>query len=143
MKTLFIIILALFSQIAMADTIGLHVASWHSESGYNNKNPGLYYKADNGFTVGAYCNSESHSARFKTASSCELSSYVGVTKEVAVTENLSAGATAFLVHGYKRAPIIPAVAATALVANHLRVMVIPPVKGYTPMVVSFGVETKF
>ena len=143
MKFAISLILALFSQFALADTIGVHVGSWHSEPGYNNSNPGLYYKADNGFTVGAYCNSESRSERFKNASNCQVSSYVGVTKEVAVNENLSVGAVAFVVHGYKRASIMPALAATALVANHLRVMVIPPVKGVTPMVVSFGVETKF
>ena len=137
------LLVTLFSQFTSADTIGFHVGSWHSDAGYNNVNPGVYYKADSGLTIGGYCNSESRSKRFKSADICEVSAYVGYTKDYAVTNNLRIGGTAFLVTGYQKAKIIPAAAASILIADHLRVMVIPEVKGYTPMVVSFGIETKF
>lgn len=40
-----------------AQTVGLHLASVHSKSGYNNVNPGVYVNLD-GWTVGTYYNSE-------------------------------------------------------------------------------------
>ena len=43
---------------ALADTIGLHIGSHHFPAkNYNNSNPGLYYRTDEGWTVGGYCNS--------------------------------------------------------------------------------------
>lgn len=41
-----------------ADTIGVHVGSYHF-SGYkfNNFNPGVYWRGDSGFTLGGYRNS--------------------------------------------------------------------------------------
>lgn len=42
---------------AQAQTLGLHVATWHDRSGYNNINPGVYVRTDSGFTAGAYRNS--------------------------------------------------------------------------------------
>ncbi len=43
---------------AMADTIGLHIGSHHMPAkNYNNSNPGMYYRTDEGWTVGAYRNS--------------------------------------------------------------------------------------
>ena len=44
---------------AMAGTLGVHIGSHHFPSkDFNNVNPGLYYVADNGATVGTYYNSE-------------------------------------------------------------------------------------
>lgn len=41
-----------------ADVVGVHLGSIHSpKRDYNNFNPGIYYKMDNGFTVGTYRNS--------------------------------------------------------------------------------------
>ncbi len=43
---------------AQAGTIGLHVASHHAPAkNYNNSNPGIYYRNDEGWTAGAYRNS--------------------------------------------------------------------------------------
>ena len=43
---------------ARAGTIGLHLASAHMpERHFNNTNPGLYYRSDEGWTAGAYRNS--------------------------------------------------------------------------------------
>lgn len=38
--------------------VGVHVASAHTEQGYNGVNPGLYARWDSGLTAGAYYNSE-------------------------------------------------------------------------------------
>lgn len=73
---------ALLATSANADTVGIHIASWHSEQGLNNINPGLYYRTDAGWTAGAYCNSESRSARFPDASRCQVSAYAGRSFEV-------------------------------------------------------------
>jgi hypothetical protein len=40
-----------------AATLGLHLGTAHSRSGFNGVNPGLYVRADNGLTVGAFRNS--------------------------------------------------------------------------------------
>jgi hypothetical protein len=43
---------------ARADTVGLHLASHHFPSKhYNNSNPGIYYRVDEGWTAGYYRNS--------------------------------------------------------------------------------------
>ncbi len=52
-------------------TFGLHLATAHSSSRYNDDNPGLYLRLENGFTAGSYYNS----AR-------KQSSYIGVTLPV-------------------------------------------------------------
>ena len=44
---------------ATAGTLGIHIGSQHFPSkDYNNVNPGVYYIADDGATVGTYYNSE-------------------------------------------------------------------------------------
>jgi hypothetical protein len=42
---------------ASAGTVGLHIASYHDAPGFNNTNPGLYVKLDNGVVIGGYHNS--------------------------------------------------------------------------------------
>jgi hypothetical protein len=42
----------------MPSVVGLHVASAHTQSGYNGINPGVYARWDSGLTAGAYFNSE-------------------------------------------------------------------------------------
>ena len=79
MRHLIAFILALLSLSVQADTIGLHLGSVHSESGFNNVNIGAYYRADSGTTVGAYCNSESRSTRYPHAKRCQISAYAGYT----------------------------------------------------------------
>ena len=81
------------AQDCKAGTIGIHVASVHSQSGYNNFNPGLYYKHDNGATVGTFRNSERRQ-----------SFYAAWTWEF-FDERL--GLTAGAVTGYSRAAVFP------------------------------------
>ncbi|MEO8151578.1 MAG: hypothetical protein ABI605_00810 [Rhizobacter sp.] len=48
----------LLAPCAMADTIGFHIGSQHIPAKtYNNVNPGIYYRTDEGWTAGAYRNS--------------------------------------------------------------------------------------
>ena len=88
------ILLALVAGAAQADTLGLHVASWHSTPGYNNVNPGAYWRSDDGLTVGAYCNSQSRSPRFPDAPRCSLARYIGLTTDlgpVSITAGMIGG----------------------------------------------------
>jgi len=52
------VILLLVSSISHAGTLGLHLQSVHNKTGFNNDNPGIYFRLDNGFTAGTYYNSE-------------------------------------------------------------------------------------
>lgn len=55
---LFASLLALVSVASHADgNIGIHVGSWHSKPGFNNFNPGVYYKSDDGWVIGTFQNS--------------------------------------------------------------------------------------
>ena len=38
--------------------LGLHMMTWHAQPGFNNINPGLYFKVESGLTGGVYYNSE-------------------------------------------------------------------------------------
>lgn len=90
-------------------TVGAHLASWHSEPGYNDRNPGLYARTAEGWTAGAYCNSESRSPLFPTAPACRVSAYAGRTWGRAIAPGLSADLTAGLITGYERAGVLPMV----------------------------------
>jgi hypothetical protein len=47
-----------FAPPAAAGTVGVHLGSIHfPQRDFNNSNPGLYYRSDGGWTVGAYRNS--------------------------------------------------------------------------------------
>jgi hypothetical protein len=52
------VVLALSAPASGADTFGLHLASVHTPARhFNNTNPGVYYRSDDGWTVGGYHNS--------------------------------------------------------------------------------------
>jgi hypothetical protein len=57
MKKLILAALVAASLSAQADTMGVHVATWHEKPGFNNVNPGLYYRTASGFQIGGYYNS--------------------------------------------------------------------------------------
>jgi len=77
-----------------ADTLGLHVASYHSRPGFCNLNPGVYYRWDNGVQVGGYRNSQ-----------CRPSLYAGwfIETEGTVRAGIGLGA----VNGYRGKGILP------------------------------------
>jgi hypothetical protein len=70
---------------ALADTIGLHIASHHAPAkNYNNSNPGIYYRSDEGWTVGGYRNSLR-----------KTSVYAGYTWKFGVLDVTTAGVTGY------------------------------------------------
>jgi hypothetical protein len=79
---------------AFAETFGVHLVSTHGDGGYNNVNPGLYFRLDNGFTAGRYVNSYKRH-----------STYVGYTAEHRAG-NLSVAVTIGAVTGYQK-PVMP------------------------------------
>jgi len=78
LKTLTILLCLLFPWLAGAQgsafdeelktqnntIVGLHLASFHSASGYNNSNPGVYVELPNHLTVGHYYNSNFHESTY-------------------------------------------------------------------------------
>ncbi len=57
--------LALLAPAARADTVGLHLASAHvPQRHFNNTNPGLYWRSDEGWTAGGYRNSLSRTSAY-------------------------------------------------------------------------------
>lgn len=63
MRTIYTALFSLLvTSASFADEVGVHIASWHDKSGYNNFNPGIYYKFDSGQTLGIYQNSVSRTS---------------------------------------------------------------------------------
>lgn len=136
----FVAALSLAGQ-ARADTWGLHLASWHTAEGYNNRNPGAYWRSPEGWTVGAYCNSESRAPRFREAAACQVSAYAGRVLDAAIVGDLRAGVMVGAVTGYRRAAILPAAIGT-LSYGPARLWVAPPI-GNGAGVLSLSVELSF
>jgi hypothetical protein len=88
----------LLSASAHAQTVGIHTVSVHENEGYNNVNPGLYLRLDNGVTLGTLRNSESRQ-----------SVYVGYTAETPAWHALRAAVTVGGITGYRAAPVMPLV----------------------------------
>lgn len=133
------LLLAVAASTAHADTIGLHVGSWHSEPGFNNVNPGAYWRGDDGWTAGAYCNSQSRSERFPDARRCKVSAYAGRLFDHEIAPGLHVGILAGAVAGYSLAPIIPAAIGT-IQYGPARLWLIPRVEKNSAAVVSLSFE---
>lgn len=105
---------------AEAQTIGLHLASWHSEPGYNNANPGLYLRTAGGWTAGGYRNSVRRN-----------STYAGWTGGVELATGLRAELTLGAITGYPAAAVLPLVAPSLRIGGDtgpaLRLTVLPKV----------------
>ena len=78
-----------------ATTLGLHIGSKHDTQGFNDTNPGVYLRLDNGSTLGTVRNSLN-----------QQSFYAGMTWGRQVTENLEVGVTVGGITGYKL-PVTP------------------------------------
>lgn len=100
MRLYIALLFAAFSLSAYAEpvTLGVHLATYHVKSGYNNVNPGVYVRWGY-FTAGTYHNSVNRQ-----------SSYVGLTYEwetpswpLVSAMALTAGA----ISGYAYRPVIP------------------------------------
>jgi len=147
-KVLFSLLLAGVLTPVLADDwaierVGAHLASWHSRPGYNNTNPGIYVRLNNGLAVGAYRNSLE-----------KTSAYVGAHFDIALSERVSAGVTAGVVSGYPGnkwrigrdlAPmLVPSVAFDVGRGIFARASLIPNVAGVNNVsVVHLSLEKRF
>lgn len=125
------------SFLAKADTIGVHLGSyhWNNTEGYNNVNPGIYYERNN-VVLGTYYNSE----RKQTV-------YAGYNFHYHLYGGLSGELTVGLATGYSRASVIPA-AIPSLVYSFgnglgIRLSVVPPVAGDIKAVAHVAVQYSF
>jgi hypothetical protein len=91
-----ITLLAFVASAATAQTVGVHTVSVHEHSGFNNVNPGLYVRLDNGLTAGFYKNSYSRE-----------SGYLAYTIET--DRQVSVALTVGGVTGYPTARVMPLV----------------------------------
>jgi len=90
--------------------LGLHLLSFHAPAkDFNNVNPGFYIRANNGFTAGAFYNSERHT-----------SVYAGVTHAFGPVD-LTFG----LITGYRRAKVLPMLAPSYKLNKAVRIVVLP------------------
>jgi hypothetical protein len=114
-----------------ADTVGLHLASIHMSSGkYNNYNPGLYWRADRGLTIGGYRNSENRN-----------SYYAGWTFE---DRSHAVGLTVGAVSGYWKkdgGKLMPLVALSVRPLDNVRIT-FTPASHRTVAVLHFSLETR-
>lgn len=117
------------------ELLGLHLTTWHSAPGFCANTPGAYAKWANGFTVGAYKNSE-----------CEhYSVYAGWTWE---TEgSVRAAVTLGVVTGYKLAPVLPMIAPSLVIdltpATALRMTYIPKLQSDGAHAINFAIQHSF
>lgn len=75
--------------------VGLHLATWHSQDGYNDINPGGYIRLDCNIVAGAYHNSESN-----------MSAYAAFAFEKPIGR-LTPFIVAGVVVGYENQPVAP------------------------------------
>lgn len=127
-------VLSIAASFAYAErTVGLHVASAHSEGHYylngkreaiNDVNPGVYYRHDNGATVGVYYNSYRRT-----------SAYVGWTFNVLSAGGFDVELTPVVLTGYDVFPgdnrlrfgVLPSVASPKFYGYRARVLGVPSV----------------
>jgi len=64
MKKLLLTSLLFLTLSSQAQTVGVHLASVHDQEGYNNDNPGIYYRDSSNFTIGTYYNSERRTSNY-------------------------------------------------------------------------------
>ncbi len=113
--------------------VGAHIGSWHSDPGYNNKNPGLYIRKDN-IQIGSYKNSINKNT-----------TYTGYVKDFDLFSGVSVGGMIGLGTGYSKT-VVPMVVTSIKLGDNVRISYIPKVKArqlYTPHVLHLSLEHKF
>lgn len=116
------------------DTLGFHVASYHSRPGFCNINPGLYYRWENGIQIGGYRNSQ-----------CRPSFYGGwfVETEGRVRAGIGLG----VVSGYRGRGILPvlmpSVAVSVTEHQSLRFIYFPKTHPKAAAVFHMTIEHRF
>ena len=140
-KTVLTMLLAVVSAAtctpAPAADLGIHLGTYHTRHGvYNNANPGVYARADNGLTAGVYLNSLS-----------KVSTYAGWTTSTQagpVELSLTLGG----ITGYPGASVLPLAVPSAAIkvdeATSLRLTWIPRVHPKVDThAFHVAIETKF
>ena len=116
--------LLLLPASALAGTVGLHLGSVHlPKKDFNNVNPGIYYRWDNGATLGTFYNSERRQ-----------SVYAGWSWQWGW-----AGLTAGAITGYRRSAVLPLLAPSVKL-GHWRVVVLPKVEKTGATVIHLTME---
>jgi hypothetical protein len=116
-----------------AATLGLHLGTAHSRSGFNGVNPGLYVRTDNGLTFGAFRNSYG-----------DPSAYAAMTLE---TRDRRFALTAGVVTGYPGPALSPLVVPSTRIPlgrHAVRLSLIPkPPKHASSAGAHLSLETEF
>lgn len=127
------------------NSIGLHLGTWHFsqnkvsskhfQGSWNNFNPGIYAKLNNGITFGTYYNSER-----------KQSFYAGKTFSKNLTNNLEIAVTAGVISGYNKT-VLPLVLPTVGYKFHqdfaVRVGFVPKVNKQGSSGLHFAIEKQF
>lgn len=117
------------------NTTGLHLGTVHFRGTWNDFNPGVYVKLNNGLTFGTYYNSER-----------KQSTYVGRTFSKNLTQNLEIAATVGIISGYNKT-VLPLVLPTVAYKFHrdfaVRVGFVPKVNKQGSAGLHFAIEKQF
>ena len=136
MKTLFTLLALFVSAMAQAQTLGIHLVSWHDKPGYNNDNPGLYLKTKEGYLIGTVKNSEGNQ-----------SYYAGRVFDYPLTRRVTGSLTVGVISGYKVSPIMPLVTPSISVRvnpiDSLRVSYLPRVNKSGSHALHLSFERRF
>ena len=136
MKTLFTLLSLFVSSLAQAQTLGIHLVSWHDKPGFNNTNPGLYLKTQEGYLVGTVKNSEN-----------AQSYYAGKVFDYPLTRKVSGSLTVGVISGYKASPLLPLVTPSVSIrvnpSDSLRVSYLPKVNKAGSHALHMSFERRF
>ena len=123
----------------LPSVVGVHIATYHDQHGFNNFNPGVYAKWESGVVAGTYYNSERHQ-----------SYYAGYTWETgALVGPVHAALTLGAVTGYRSAKVAPMVLPSIYVpfgteaSTSFRVTYVPRSSPRGPQAVHFSVDYRF
>jgi hypothetical protein len=125
------LVLSAAAQAGDGITVGAHIASWHSEPGYNNTNLGAYLRTADGWTVGTYFNSQR-----------KQSAYAGRTFSTQLADQVEASVTVGAITGYKLAPVLPLLVPSLRIGGDvgLRLAYLPPIEKQGTHVAHVSVE---
>jgi hypothetical protein len=136
MKTFFILLSLFVSSLVNAQTIGLHLVSWHDKPGYNNTNPGLYLKTEKGYLIGTVKNSEGNQ-----------SYYMGRVFDYPINPRVSGSLTVGVISGYKVSPLLPLVTPSLAIrvnpSDSIRVSYLPKINKSGSHALHMSFERKF
>lgn len=135
MRSALALALALAATTAQAGVFGQHIGSQHWPSrDYNNVNPGLYYRSDTNWTVGAYRNSYRR-----------LSVYAGKTFATDLPGGFEAAVTVAAISGYEESKLMvaPSLASPKIDGWRVRFVGLPRLRKDNAAVLHLMIEREF